>query len=92
MGKKVSVRCGKRSSLYFLNLQDQDTKKPTVSSKASNYLKQLNQKNNGDFFGKMGHSSQGCHYDLELPGKYNKYAGNHTARDFFWLNFSSIFQ
>jgi len=24
--------------------------------------------------------------------KYNKLAGNQTARDFFWFHFSSIFQ
>ena len=26
-----------------------------------------------------------------MSGKYNKYAGNQTARDFFWFYFSSIF-
>ena len=31
--------------------------------------------------------AQGCHEDFKLPGKYNKWAGNQTARDFF----SSIF-
>ena len=34
---------------------------------------------------------QGCHWDLKLPGKYNKNAGNQTARDFFRFYFSSIF-
>ena len=29
--------------------------------------------------------------DFKLPGKYNKYAGNQTARDFFLCYFSSIF-
>ena len=28
---------------------------------------------------------------VKLLGKYNKEAGNQTARDFFWFYFSSIF-
>ena len=34
---------------------------------------------------------QGCHQDFKLPGKYNKQAGNQTAREFLWFYFSSIF-
>ena len=30
--------------------------------------------------------------DFKLPGKYNKQAGNQTARGFFWFYFSSVFQ
>ena len=30
--------------------------------------------------------------DFKLPGKYNKQAGNQTARDFFQFYISSIFQ
>ena len=29
--------------------------------------------------------------DFKFPGKYNKLAGNQTARDLFWFYFSSIF-
>ena len=35
---------------------------------------------------------QCCHKDFKLPGKYNKQAGNQTARDFFQFYISSIFQ
>ena len=37
-------------------------------------------------------SFQSCHLDFKLLGKYNKYAGNQTARDLFWFYFSSIFR
>lgn len=35
---------------------------------------------------------QGCRSDFKLPVKYNKQAGNQTAKDFFQFYFSSIFQ
>ena len=34
---------------------------------------------------------QGCHKIFKLPSKYNKEAGNHTARDFIWFYFFFYF-
>ena len=44
MGKKVSVRGGKRSSLEFLSLQDQETKKPRLCPNKPLITQQVNPK------------------------------------------------